>query len=61
MGWEGPMTQDGVPVVLEDSPRYDNPYGTADFPAQRIAFKHAGQSLTLDLDEQTRKASCFQQ
>ena len=61
MGWEGPMTQDGVPVVLDDFPRYDNPYGTAEFPGQRIAFEHAGQSLTLDLDEQSRKASCFQQ
>lgn len=61
MGWEGPMTQDGVPIVLDDFPRYDNPYGTAEFPGQRIAFEHAGQSLTLDLDEHSRKASCFQQ
>ena len=59
MGWEGPMTQEGMPVVVGDYPRYDNPYGGAEFPAEQVTFEHAGQSLRLDFAEQSREASCL--
>jgi hypothetical protein len=61
MAWDGAGTQDGVPVAVEDFPRYENPYTATTFPGDVISFEHAGQSLTLDFKSQSRSASCFQE
>ncbi len=59
MGWDGPVLQDGEPLLLDGFPRYENPYGSAEFPGSVISFEHAGESLVLDLAAQTREASSF--
>jgi hypothetical protein len=59
MAWDGPMTQDGVPLDVSDFPRYANPYVSAEFPGELISFSHAGQSLSLDFANRTREVSRF--
>ncbi|MFZ1866216.1 MAG: hypothetical protein WAU39_18490, partial [Polyangiales bacterium] len=59
MGWDGPMTQDGTPIVVDGFPRYDSPYATGEFPGSVISFQHQGESLMLDFDGQTREVSSF--
>ena len=59
MGWDGPLMQDEVPVEVRDYPRYDNPYGTSDFPGEVISFRHRGQSLKLDFTNRTREVNRF--
>ncbi|MDH3653042.1 MAG: hypothetical protein OEN21_02130 [Myxococcales bacterium] len=59
MGWDGPLTQEGVALEVGDYPRYDNPYGTADFPGEVISFLHRGQSLRLDFTNRTREVNRF--
>ncbi|MGB5268069.1 MAG: hypothetical protein WBN30_15865, partial [Polyangiales bacterium] len=59
MGWDGPLTQDGVPLDVADYPRYDNPYGTSDFPGEVISLRHRGQSLRLDFTNRTREVNGF--
>ncbi|MBT8452695.1 MAG: hypothetical protein KJO40_12075 [Deltaproteobacteria bacterium] len=59
MGWDGPLMQDGVAVDVADYPRYDNPYGTSDFPGEVISFRHRGQSLRLDFANRTREVNRF--
>jgi hypothetical protein len=59
MGWDGPLMQDGVPLDVADYPRYDNPYGTSDFPGELISFRHRGQSLRLDFTNRTREVNHF--
>jgi hypothetical protein len=46
--WTGPMMRDNSPVQLHDYPRYQNPFVKADFPAERVVFRHGDQQLTLD-------------
>jgi len=59
MGWDGPLMQDGIAVDVSDYPRYDNPYGTSDFPGEVISFQHRGQSLRLDFSDRTREVNRF--
>ena len=59
MAWDGPMTQDGDPVVVTDYPRYENPYSSSAFPGDLISFQHAGQSLKLDFANRSREVSRF--
>jgi hypothetical protein len=66
MGWDGPLTQDGVDVDVSDYARYENPYGTSPFRDDQISFKYddpAGvdesRSLTLDFSNRTREVDCF--
>ncbi len=60
MRWgDDPMTQDGTALVVGDFPRYENPYGSAEFPANLISFEHAGQSLNLDFANRSREVSRF--
>jgi hypothetical protein len=47
-GWTGPLTQNDAPVPLHDYPRYDNPFVQAEFPAERVAFRHGDHRLILD-------------
>ena len=59
MGWEGPLTQDGVALDVGDYPRYENPYGTSAFPGDVISFRLEGQSLRLDFVNRRREVSRF--
>jgi len=54
LDWHNDLTQDGIPVKVKDYKRYDNPYATADFPAEKITFRFKGNSLSLDFKHQTR-------
>ncbi len=53
-GWHGPLRRNGQIVPLHDYPRYENPYVTADFPAERITVRAVGHVLTLDWLTATR-------
>ena len=57
MDWNSDLTQDGIPVAVKDYKRYNNPYATADFPAEKITFQCKGHLLTLDFKTKTRLAS----
>jgi hypothetical protein len=59
LGWRGPLRQDGHEVPLDDYPRYDNPYGQADFPPEKIALRRGDHWLELDWKNLERKASSF--
>ena len=59
MGWDGPISQDGAALIVEDFPRYGNPYSASAFPADLISFRHAGQSLKLDFANRSREVSRF--
>lgn len=59
MGWDGPITQDGSPLVVGDFPRYDSPFGFSEFPGNIISFRHLGQSLKLDFADRSREVSHF--
>lgn len=56
-GWEGPLRQDGQEIDLSGYPRYDNPYLHADFPAEYIDVRCAGDWLRLEWNSQTRHFS----
>ncbi len=56
-GWRGPLRQDGVPVPLDDYPRYDNVYTEAPFPASEIVIRHGDHSLQLNWQAAKRRAS----
>jgi hypothetical protein len=47
-GWTGPLMQKDVAAALRDYPRYDNPFAQAEFPAERVTFRHGDHRLTLD-------------
>ena len=64
MGWEGPLTQDGEPVVVRDYPRYENPYGTSSFRDDAISLEYQdpqkiykNTSMTLNWASVTREVS----
>ncbi|MCP4644515.1 MAG: hypothetical protein GY851_28990 [bacterium] len=57
--WRGPFKQNGAVVNLDDYPRYDNPYGHAEYPSTHIEFEHKGEWLKLDWDSRQRTASAF--
>ena len=56
-GWDEKLRKDGTYIKLDDYPRYENPYGFADFPAGSIRFEHNGEFLELDWENGTRNAS----
>jgi hypothetical protein len=67
MAWEGPLTQDGMPVDVSDYPRYQNPYSASPFRDDIIAFeykdpvgKYQSRSVLLDFANRTRTVSHFQ-
>jgi hypothetical protein len=47
-GWRGPLRADGTTVPLRGAPRYDTPWGTADFPLEALDLRCAGERLRLD-------------
>lgn len=66
MAWDGPLTQDGVPVDVSDYPRYENPYSASQFRDDVISFEYSDptgeyekRSLVLDLANRTREVSHF--
>jgi len=59
MAWDDPITQEGTPLVVEDFPRYENPYSSSEFPGDIISFRHANQSLRLDFAKRSREVSRF--
>ena len=56
-GWTGPLMQKDVAVALRDYPRYDNPFAQAEFPAERVTFRHGDHRLTLDWQTLERTTS----
>lgn len=58
-GWKQSLRHDGKRVALDGYPRYDNPYGHADFPAKKISFTCNGETLRLDWETPERAASAF--
>ncbi len=56
---ENPMTRNGTAVPVRYDKRYDNPYGSSYFPADKVSFKLDGYSLRLDYAAGTRKASGY--
>jgi len=59
MGWDGPLTRDGTPIIVEDFPRYESRYSSSGFPGDLISFEHAGQALNLDFANRSREVSRF--
>ena len=66
MGWDGPLTQDGIAVDVSDYPRYENPYSASPFRDDVIKFEYtdpAGDfqplSLVLNFADRTRQVSHF--
>ncbi|MCD6394649.1 MAG: hypothetical protein J7M40_14240, partial [Planctomycetes bacterium] len=57
MDWENDLTRNGASVNVSDYKRYENPYSSAEFPADIIAFKFNGNSLILDFKNKTRKVT----
>jgi len=55
LDWHNDLTQNGIPVKVNDYKRYNNPYATADFPAEEITFRFKGNSLNLDFKNQIRR------
>ncbi|MCP4132082.1 MAG: hypothetical protein GY754_13995 [bacterium] len=47
-GWSGALKQNGKIINLDEYPRYDNPYCTAEFPPREIVVKSAHHSLRLN-------------
>jgi len=54
MDWSSDVTQNRMPVIVDAYKRYDNPYASADFPAEQITFRCKDDSLTLDFANKTR-------
>ena len=54
-GWQGALRQNGQVVSLSDFPRYDNPYGQAPYPAERLTVQTEQASLVLDWEKAERK------
>ena len=68
MAWDGPLTQDGMPVDVSDYPRYENPYSESPFRDDLISFEYQDpdgvyqtRSLVLDFASRTRTVSHFQE
>ncbi len=66
MAWDGPLTQDGIPVEVSDYPRYANPYSASPFRDDVISFEYKHPSgeyqsttLVLDFANRTREVSHF--
>jgi hypothetical protein len=59
MSWDGPLTRDGIPVVVADYPRYESPYGSSAFPGEVISFEHEDQTLELNFADRDRRVSRF--
>ena len=62
MNWDGPLTQDGVAVEVDEYPRYGNPYSDTPFRDDVISFDFADpdykdRSLRLDFENVTREVS----
>ncbi len=53
-GWHGPLRRNGQIVPLHGYPRYENPYVTADFPAEHITICAGEHMLTLNWLTATR-------
>jgi len=48
LGWRGPLRHDGAVVPMRGSPRYETPWGAADFPLETLALACGGETLRLD-------------
>ena len=59
MGWEGPVLNNGTEVVLDNYPRYENPWSQSAFPGGDIRFDYEDAYLELNLDAMTREASGY--
>ncbi len=59
LDWEGPLRHGGRDIPLHDAPRYDTPYGGADFPSLELRIAHAGATLHLDWRSGRRDVSAF--
>jgi len=57
MDWKNDLIRNGVSIDVRDYKRYENPYSSADFPANIITFELNGNSFTLDFENKTRKVS----
>lgn len=58
-GWDSPLLREGESIPLGDYPRYENPYCSAEFPADRVRFEHGGAWLELNWSTFERSASGF--
>ncbi len=56
-GWTGSLKQDNSAIKVNDYPRYDNPFASADFPAEEIRFRHGDHRLMLDWKRLERTTS----
>ena len=70
-GWSGPLTVGGWQMPITSHPqgsaypaadgylRYDNPYVSADFPANTIKVRGSEETLSLNWRDQARSASSY--
>jgi hypothetical protein len=52
--WNGPLTLNGEVVLLDEYPRWDNPYAKVEFGNQYISIQHDGKGLILDFVNNNR-------
>lgn len=55
--WTGPLVKSGKVVLLDNYPRYDNPYCQADFWAEEIHIHHQNEWLKLNWNMGIRELS----
>jgi hypothetical protein len=47
LGWRGPLRHEGTELPMRDFPRYDTPWGKADFPLETLDLRCASERLHL--------------
>lgn len=57
LGWRGPLRHEGAAVPMRRSPRYDTPWGGAEFPLESIDLRCAGERLRLAWAEGAREGA----
>jgi len=58
-GWEGDLRNNGMPVALNDYPRYENNFFKTDFPANNLNIEYNGFTLKADYEKGTREVNRF--
>ena len=46
-GWEGPLTRNGEEEPITGFKHYENPYCTAELPAEQIEIRYGDQAMRL--------------
>jgi hypothetical protein len=58
-GWRGPLRHEGREVPMHGFPRYETPWGSADFPLESLELRCAGHELRLRFEDAMREADAY--